>query len=35
MHTAKAKDRVDEHLRAAQPLQTWLDDRVGRSDQSR
>ncbi len=34
MHTAKAKDRIVKHLRAAQPLQAWLDDRVGRSDRS-
>ena len=30
--TAGAKKRVVDFLRAAQPLQTWLDDRVGRSE---
>ena len=30
--TAAAKKRVVDMLRAAQPLQTWLDDRVGRSE---
>ena len=34
MHTAKAKARIVTHLRAAQPLQAWLDDHVGRSDGS-
>jgi uncharacterized protein (TIGR02453 family) len=33
MHTAGAKRRVVDHLRAAQPLQAWLDDRVGRAEQ--
>jgi uncharacterized protein (TIGR02453 family) len=32
MHTAKAKTRIVKHLRAARPLQDWLDDRVGPSD---
>ena len=30
--TAAAKKRVVDMLHAAQPLQTWLDDRVGRSE---
>jgi uncharacterized protein (TIGR02453 family) len=30
--TAAAKKRVIDLLHAAQPLQTWLDDRVGRSE---
>jgi uncharacterized protein (TIGR02453 family) len=30
--TAGAKKRVVDFLRAAQPLQSWLDDRVGRSE---
>jgi len=34
MHTAKAKARIVKHLRAAQPLQAWLDDRVGASERS-
>lgn len=34
MHTAQVKARVVKHLRAAQPLQAWLDDRVGPSDRS-
>lgn len=33
MHTAEAKQRVVHYLRAAQPLQAWLDDRVGRAEQ--
>jgi hypothetical protein len=32
MHTAKAKARIVGHLRAAQPLQDWLADRVGPSE---
>ncbi|MGH6655570.1 MAG: DUF2461 domain-containing protein [Actinocrinis sp.] len=32
MHTAAAKRRVVDHLRAARPLQAWLDDRVGRTE---
>ena len=32
IHTAKAKARIVKHLRAARPLQDWLDDRVGPSD---
>jgi uncharacterized protein (TIGR02453 family) len=31
-HTAKAKAHIVEHLRAAQPLQDWLEDRVGPSE---
>jgi uncharacterized protein (TIGR02453 family) len=30
--TASAKKRVVDMLRSAEPLQTWLDDRVGRSE---
>ena len=30
--TAAAKKRVVDMLRSAQPLQTWLDDRVGRTE---
>ncbi|HTJ70887.1 MAG TPA: DUF2461 domain-containing protein [Actinospica sp.] len=32
MHTAKAKTRIVKHLRDAQPLRDWLDDRVGSSE---
>jgi uncharacterized protein (TIGR02453 family) len=32
MHTAGAKRRIVDHLRAAEPLQAWLDDRVGRAE---
>ncbi len=32
VHTAGAKQRVVDLLRAAQPLQAWLDDRVGRPE---
>lgn len=32
MHTAKAKARIVKHLRTAQPLRAWLDDRVGPSE---
>jgi uncharacterized protein (TIGR02453 family) len=32
VHTAEAKSRIVKHLRAARPLQDWLDDRVGPSD---
>jgi uncharacterized protein (TIGR02453 family) len=32
VHTAKAKSRIVTQLRAARPLQDWLDDRVGPSD---
>jgi uncharacterized protein (TIGR02453 family) len=32
LHTAKAKPRIVEFLRAAEPLQAWLDDRVGRGE---
>ena len=34
IHTAQAKTRIVKQLRAAQPLQDWLDDRVGPSDHS-
>jgi uncharacterized protein (TIGR02453 family) len=34
IHTAKAKARIVKQLRAARPLQDWLDDRVGPSDRS-
>jgi uncharacterized protein (TIGR02453 family) len=34
IHTAQAKARIVKQLRAAQPLQDWLDDRVGPSDHS-
>ena len=34
MHTPKVKARIVKHLRAARPLQDWLDDRVGPSDHS-
>jgi uncharacterized protein (TIGR02453 family) len=32
VHTAQAKRRVVDYLRAAEPLQAWLDDRVGRTE---
>ncbi|MBR7837350.1 DUF2461 domain-containing protein [Actinospica durhamensis] len=32
LHTARAKPRIVEFLRAAEPLQAWLDDRVGRGE---
>lgn len=32
LHTAKAKARIVKHLRAARPLQDWLEDRVGPSE---
>ena len=32
MHTAKAKTRIVKHLRDSQPLQDWLNDRVGPSE---
>jgi uncharacterized protein (TIGR02453 family) len=32
LHTARVKPRIVEFLRAAQPLQDWLEDRVGRGE---
>ena len=32
VHTAGAKRRVVDYLRAAHPIQAWLDDRVGRAE---
>ena len=32
VHTAGAKRRLVDYLRAAQPIQAWLDDRVGRAE---
>ncbi|HWG24092.1 DUF2461 domain-containing protein [Actinospica sp.] len=32
MHTAKAKARIAKHFHDSQPLQAWLDDRVGHSE---
>ena len=34
MHTSKARAYIEKHLRAARPVQDWLDDRVGPSDRS-
>jgi uncharacterized protein (TIGR02453 family) len=33
LHGAEAKARIVKHLRAAQPLQDWLDDHVGPAEQ--
>jgi uncharacterized protein (TIGR02453 family) len=34
MHTAEVKKRIVKHLRHGKPLQDWLDDRVGPSEQA-
>lgn len=34
MQTAKAKKRIVDQLRKSQPLQAWLDDRVGPSERA-